>query len=71
MKNFGFTAAKGVAILEKLEAGASATALGRRHGDHLNTIGTWKPRHHGLDTSDVSRIKTLEAEHSQMQRIIA
>jgi putative transposase len=66
-----FTEAKIVSILKELEAGTPATELGRRHGVHPNTIGNWRQKYSGLETSDLSRLKQLEAEHTQMQRIIA
>ncbi len=71
MKKSRFTDAKIVSILKELEAGTSATELGRRHGVHPNTIGAWKTKYRGLETSDLTRLKQLESEHSQMQRIIA
>jgi putative transposase len=66
-----FTEAKIVSILKELEAGTSATELGRRHGVHPNTIGNWKQKYSGLETSDLTRLKQLEVEHAQMSRIIA
>ncbi len=71
MKKSRFTEAKIVSILKELEAGTSATELGRRHGVHPNTIGNWKQKYSGLETSDLTRLKQLEVEHTQMQRIIA
>jgi len=71
VKKSRFTEAKIVSILKELEAGTSATELGRRHGVHPNTIGNWKQKYAGLESSDLSRLKQLEVEHAQMSRIIA
>jgi putative transposase len=71
VKKSRFTEAKIVSILKELEAGTSATELGRRHGVHPNTIGNWKQKYSGLETSDLTRLKQLEVEHVQMTRIIA
>ena len=71
MKKSRFTEAKIVSILKELEAGTSATELGRRHGVHPNTIGNWKQKYSGLESSDLARLKQLEVEHAQMARIIA
>ena len=71
MKKSRFTGAKIVSILKELEAGTSATELGRRHGVHPNTIGNWKQKYSGLESSDLARLKQLEVEHAQMSRIIA
>jgi len=45
--------------------------LCRRHGVHPNTIRLWKEKYAGLESSDLARLKQLEAENAQMQRIIA
>jgi putative transposase len=71
VKKSRFTEAKIVSILKELEAGTSATELGRRHGVHPNTIGNWKQKYSGLESSDLARLKQLEVEHAQMSRIIA
>lgn len=39
MKKGRFSEAQIVAILKELDAGTTATELGRRHGIHANTIG--------------------------------
>jgi putative transposase len=66
-----FSEAKIVGILKELEAGTPATALAQKHGRHPNTIRLWRDKYAGLETSDLVRLKQLEAEHMQMQRIIA
>ena len=71
MKKSRFTEAKIVSILKELEAGTAATELGRRHGVHPNTIGNWKQKYSGLESSELARLKQLEVEHAQMSRIIA
>jgi hypothetical protein len=40
-------------------------------GVHPNTIGNWKQKYSGLESSDLARLKQLEFEHAQMSRIIA
>lgn len=71
MKKSRFTEAQIVGILKELDAGTTATELARRNGVHANTIRQWRDRYAGLDTSDLVRMKQLEADNTRMQRIIA
>ena len=71
MKKSRFSEAQIVGILKELDAGSLATELGCRHGIHPNTIRLLKDKYEGLESSDLGRLKQLEAENSRMQRIIA
>ncbi len=71
MKKSRFSEAQIVAILKELDAGTTATELGRRHGIHPNTIRLWKDKYAGLETSDLARLKQLEDESRRKDRIIA
>lgn len=71
MKKSRFTEAQIVGILKELDAGTTATELGRRHGIHANTIRLWRDKYGGLETSDLARLKQLEAESARKDRVIA
>lgn len=71
MKKSRFTEAQIVGVLKQLDAGSTATELGRKHGVHPNTIRLWRDKYAGMETSDLARLKQLESENAQMKRIIA
>jgi putative transposase len=66
-----FTEAQIVNILKELDAGISAAELARKHGVHVNTLRLWRDKYGGMEASDVVRLKELESENSEMERIIA
>ena len=43
----------------------------QRGGVHANTIRLYRSKYAGMSASDLSRLKELESENAQMQRIIA
>jgi putative transposase len=71
MRKSRFTEAQIVSILEELDAGRPVAELARKHGGHTNTLRAWRGKYGGLDISDLKRLKDLELENSQMERIIA
>lgn len=71
MRKSRFTEAQIVGILHELDAGATMVEVGRRHGVHANTVRLWRSKYGGLETSELVRLKQLETENSQMERIIA
>lgn len=71
MRKSRFTDAQIVGIVHEYDAGVAPAELARRHGVHANTIRLWKAKYGGMDVSDVVRLKQLEAENTQMHRIIA
>lgn len=71
MRKSRFTQTQIVSILKELDAGSSATELGRRHGVHANTISAWRAKYAGLEASDLMRLKQLEDESNRKDRVIA
>ena len=71
MRKSRFSESQIVQILAEYDAGASTQELARRHGIHANTIRLWRSKYAGMNASDLARLKQLEAENAQMQRIIA
>ena len=71
MRKSRFSETQIVEILREFDAGAPAEELARRNGIHANTIRLWRAKYAGMSASDLARLKQLEAENAQMQRIIA
>ena len=71
MRKSRFTEAQIVDIIREYDTGISPKERARKHGIHINTIRLWKSKYAGMDVSDVVRLKQLEAENTQMHRIIA
>ncbi len=71
MRKSRFTDAQIVDIVREYDGGISLKELARKHGIHVNTLRLWKAKYADVDDSDVVKLKRLEAENAQMQRIIA
>jgi len=71
MRKSRFTEAQIVAIVKEYDTGTSVAELARKHGIHANTIRLWKSKYNEMEVADVVRLKELEAENTQMDRIIA
>jgi len=71
MRKSRFSEAQIVAILGELDAGRPVLELARKHGVHANTLRAWRSKYGGLSVSELARLKELESENSQMERIIA
>lgn len=71
MRKSRFTETQICSILKESDAGVSTTELSRKHGVHANTIRLWRSKYGGMDVGELARLKQLESENSQMERIIA
>lgn len=60
-----------IGILHELDAGAAAKELGRRRGVHPNTIAAWKTKYHGMEASDVVKMRQLADENTRLKRVVA
>lgn len=60
-----------VGILREHEAGASVADLCRRHGVSQQTMYRWKQQYGGLETSELRRLKQLEAENARLKKLVA
>jgi putative transposase len=57
--------------LKEHAVGTSVVEQCRRHGVSEQTIYRWKQKYGGLATSELQRLKTLEAENARLKRLVA
>lgn len=60
-----------IRILKEVESGISVTEVWRKYGVSEQTVYRWRNKYGGLDTSELKRLRELEAENSRLKRIVA
>ncbi|PIT53455.1 transposase [Snodgrassella alvi] len=60
-----------VAILKEAEAGIPVKELCRKYGISNSTFYKWRDKYGGMETSDIKRLKELEAENRKLKQMFA
>ncbi|OCG29853.1 transposase [Gilliamella sp. Choc6-1] len=60
-----------VAILKEAEAGIPVKELCRKYGVGNSTFYKWREKYGGMETSDIKRLKELEAENRKLKQMFA
>ncbi|OCG77511.1 transposase [Gilliamella sp. Nev6-6] len=60
-----------VAILKEAEAGIPVKELCRTYGMGNSTFYKWREKYGGMETSDIKRLKELEAENRKLKQMFA
>lgn len=71
MKKSKFSPRKIVGILKEYEQGAKVEELARKHGVSAATIYSWRKKYSGMDSTELKRLKALEAENKKLKRMYA
>lgn len=60
-----------IRILKEVEAGTSVVEVCRKYGVAEQTVYRWRTKYGGLETSELQRLRELEAENSRLKKIVA
>ena len=60
-----------VAILNEAESGIPVKELCRKYGMGNSTFYKWREKYGGMETSDIKRLKELEAENRKLKQMFA
>jgi putative transposase len=60
-----------VAILKEAEAGIPVKELCRKYGMGNSTFYKWREKYGGMETSNIKRLKELEAENRKLKQMFA
>jgi putative transposase len=71
MKKKRYTEEQIFRILKESETGGPIPELCRKYGVSEATYFRWKSKYSGLELSDLKKMKSMEAENTQLKRIVA
>ncbi len=71
MKKSRFSEAQIVAILQQQQSGQTVAHIVREHGISEATFYPWKTKYAGLQVSELTRLKHLEAENQRLKQLYA
>ena len=71
MKRNRFTESQIVAVLKEGEAGMPVAELCRKHGISNATYYQWKSKYAGVQVSEFTRLRELEAENAKLKCMYA
>ena len=71
MKTSKFTEAQIIFALRQAETGMTVQEVCRKMGISEATYYNWKKKYGGLGTSELRRLRELEAENQQLKKLVA
>lgn len=70
-KGTRYTEEQIIRILKEVESGTKVAEICRQYGVSEQTVYRWRNKYGGLDTSELQRLRQLEAENSRLKKIVA
>jgi putative transposase len=71
MKKSHYSESKIIAILKQQESGMKIGDICREHGISQATFFNWKAKYGGMSSSQLKRLKELEAENTRLKKMYA
>lgn len=71
MRTSKFTESQIVFALRQAETGVNVAEVCRKMGISEATFYNWKKKYGGLGTSELRRLRELEAENAQLKKLVA
>ena len=71
MQKKRFTEAQILAAIKKQEAGITVKEVCRELGISEATLYNWKAKYGGMQASDISKMRDLEKENSELKKMFA
>ena len=71
MKKSKFTEAQIVVALRQADTGVTVAEVCRKMGISEATYYNWKRKYGGLGTTELRRLRELEAENQQLKKLVA
>jgi putative transposase len=60
-----------IRIIKECESGASVSEVCRKYEVSEQTVYRWRSKYRGVDTSELQRLRELEAENRRLKHIVA
>jgi putative transposase len=60
-----------IRILKEVEIGTTVAEVCRKYAVSEQTVYRWRSKYNGIETSELQRLRELEAENSRLKKIVA
>ncbi len=70
-KGTRYTEEQIIRILKEVESGTTVAEVCRKYAVSEQTVYRWRSKYSGIETSELQRLRELEAENSRLKKIVA